>query len=93
MTDRAVLIPRISQIVKRGRFAANRRAGGSEIRMALQTEKARLVSNQHPRIRRAMPLVARLAAFDAHRRVLECKWSTLVAVAFHATGLIRRRIA
>jgi hypothetical protein len=58
--------------------------------VTLQADKTDIGARQHPRIRRAMRLVTRLAAFKAHRSMLERERTALVAMAFEASRLVGR---
>jgi len=87
----AVLKHRRTQIMKRRRHDARhfgRHRG--EIRVTLEAYKTDIGAYQHPRIRRAMRLVTRLAAFKADRSVFEGERSALVAMAGEAPRLIGR---
>ena len=59
-----------------------------EIRVALQADKSDIGARQHSRIGRAVRLMTRLAAFKAHRGMLEGERAALIAVAFEATRLV-----
>ena len=92
MAHCAVLKHRRTQIVKSRRHdARNLRWRRGEKRVTLQAYKTDIGAYQHPRIRRAMRLVTRLAAFKAHRSMFERERSALVAMACEATRLIRRK--
>ncbi len=57
--------------------------------MALQAHEADLGAREHPRIRRAMRLMTRLAAFKPERCMFKRKWTALVAMAPKTSRLIR----
>jgi hypothetical protein len=57
--------------------------------MAFQANKANVGAFQHPRIRRTMRLMTRLAAFKTHGRMFEGKWTPFIAMALEASRLIR----
>ena len=87
----AVLICRASEIVEgRGHAADGVRLGRGEphVGVTLQAHEPLLMAGEHARIRRAVRLVARFAAFHFHRRMLKSKRPALVAVAADATGLV-----
>jgi len=92
MADVTVLEARRAQVVNPGRCGADgaigRRLGPRQIGMAFQAHKPNVRAGQHPRIGRAVGLVARAAAFQAHGSVLEGEGSALVAVALEAAGLV-----
>jgi hypothetical protein len=91
MAHRAVLKHRGTQIVKRRRHdARNFRWRRGENRVTLQAYETDVGARQHPGIRRAMRLMTGLAAFKAHRRMLECEGAALVAVAFEAPRFVGR---
>ena len=56
--------------------------------MTLQANKSDIGARQHSRIGRAVRLMTRLAAFKAHRGMLESEWTALVAVTAEASRLI-----
>ena len=77
--------------MERGRNAAQGardRRRGRCIGVAFQAGKPYFLARQHARIRRTMRLVARRAALEPHRRVLENKRPALVAVAPETTRFV-----
>jgi len=56
--------------------------------VTFQADKANVGARQHPGICRSMRLMTRLAAFKAHRCMLEREWTPFVAMAFEAPRLI-----
>jgi len=89
MANGAVLKYGRSQIVKRRRHDArdlDRRR--RKVGMALQTDEADVGADQHPGISRAMRFVTGLAAFKAHRRMFERKWTPFVTVAAKTARLV-----
>ena len=59
--------------------------------MALKAYQPHLMLGQRPRIRRSMRLMARPAAFQLHRRMVERERSAFIAVAAEAARLIGGR--
>jgi len=59
--------------------------------MALETHETNVGAYQHPRIRRAVRLMTRLATLKTHGRMFERERPALVAMAFEAARLIRRK--
>src|SRR5947209_4124197 len=92
MADVAVLKTRATQIVECRRRGAQRSVGGCrwpwEVRMALQAHESHFVARQHPRIGGAVRLVARRAAFQPHRSVLEGERTSLVTMTLETAGLV-----
>src|ERR1700682_3343869 len=90
----AFLIARRPQIMERrrdhaqSRFDSGRRRG--QVGMALQANKTDFLAREHARIRRSVRLMAARAALKSHWRVLECEWSSLIAVTAEATRFIGR---
>jgi hypothetical protein len=94
MTQRAVLIARISQIMRRaktkaGAFAFDARRVG----VTFQTEQAHLRARQHLGIGRTVWRVTGLTAFCFDRRMLKDKRPLFVRVAFQTRHIARDRIA
>jgi hypothetical protein len=95
MAHRAISEPGVPQVVDRGRNRAYHRltrpyAGGCrDIGVAFQTEVAHLGPDHHPRIRRAVRLMAGAAAFQPHGRVFERKGPALFGVALKAGFFVR----
>jgi hypothetical protein len=91
MTDRAVSKAGRSQIVERWghnsqsgvRFRRHRQVG-----VAFKTHQPYYLPGQHTWIGRAMRLVASATTLKPHGRVLERKWTALVAVAVEASRFI-----
>ncbi len=61
--------------------------------MTLQAYKTDIGAYQHPRIRRAMRLVTRRAAFKAHRCVFECKGTPFVAMTREAPRSLAAKLS
>src|SRR5580692_6106649 len=75
--------------MKRGwHHASNLHRHRWQIRVALQADKSDVGARQHSGIGGAVRLMTRLAAFKAHRSVLEGERAALIAVAFEATRLV-----
>ena len=77
--------------MQRRRHAADEpgfRRDDRQVGMALQAYVAHLRARQHPRIGRAVRLVAGAAAFQPHRSMLEDKRPALVAMALHAARFV-----
>jgi hypothetical protein len=91
VTDRAVLKTWRTQIVERWRHYSDNRARivyAGQIRVALQTNQAHLLPDQHARIGRAMRFMTRPATLKPHGGVLKCKGSAFVPVAVEASRLV-----
>lgn len=91
VTDRAVLKTRGPQIVERRRYHSYNRTRvrrNRQIRVALQTNQAHLLPNQHSRIGRAVRLVTRAATLKPHWGMLKRKGTALVPVAIEASQFV-----
>src|SRR6266849_3367658 len=91
---RAVLEARCSEVMQRRRDAADYdslRGDNRQVGMALQADVTDLMTHQHARVRRSMRFVARSAAFQPHRRMLENERAALVAMALQAARLVAER--
>jgi len=85
MTNRAVAIPRGSQIVKcRWRATHVTRRDG----VALQAQLAHVAAREHSRIGRAVRFVAGGTLLYSYGRMLEWKWAALIAVAFGTAYIV-----
>ena len=92
MADRAILKYRRAQIVKCGRDHAN--GAGlviwcGQVRVTVEAHVLNLRTREHPRIRRTMRLMTRLASFVTNGLMFEGEGSALIAVAIEASGFIR----
>ena len=93
MADRAVLVAGATQIVERRWNAAKSVVLRADVGMALQTLVADFMPGQQFRIGGGVRNVARRAAFQAHRSVLERKRSAFIAVAIGTSVVARHRLA
>ena len=57
--------------------------------MTLEADVLYRLPREHSGVGRTMRLVTSRATFKAHRRVLKCEWTALVAVAIETAGLVR----
>jgi hypothetical protein len=90
VADRAVLVHRQIQIVEcRWNYSSHAdRVISGQVGVAFKTYEAYFVPRQHARIRGAMRLMARGAAFESHRFMLECEGAALIAVAVETSGFV-----
>src|SRR5580692_7332868 len=90
MADRAVLVTWQGQIVECRRNHARHanRVISRQVSVALETHKADLLPRQHPRVRGAVRFMTSGAAFEAHRFVLECERTALIAVAIQTARFV-----
>jgi len=83
----------IIQVVERRRHGAqgaiDRQGGRGQIRMALQADEAHLGAREHPRVGRAMRLMAAPASLEFHRRMFEDEGPRLVGMAAKANLILR----
>src|SRR5207247_4298446 len=87
----AVLEARRAQVMEGGRHYTRGRSGTDrrrQVGVTLQTHLLYYRARQHPRIGGPVRLVARVAAFKTHGRVLERERSALVPMAPEAARLI-----
>jgi len=91
MADRAVLESRRPQIVERRRHhpQGHVRVGGSrQIGVTLETDQANFLARQHPRIRRAVRLVAAPATFKTDYRMLERERTAFIPMTVETSWFI-----
>ena len=95
MAEGTVLEPRAAQIVDRGTHRSQGPVGSGsgrrQVGVALHTDLTYFVARQHARVRGAVGLMARHAAFQAHGSVLERERSDLIAVALGAARFAAAR--
>jgi len=78
--------------VERRRSASRASFGvGQRVGVALQAQQINVADAQHVGIGATVREMARLAAFDLHRRMLENERSLLINVAGEADGVLRGR--
>src|SRR5512146_3047420 len=61
--------------------------------VTLETHRIHVRTGEQARVRGTVRSVTGLATFGLHRRVLEYKWTFLIAVAVEANGILSRSIA
>lgn len=91
MADRAVLESRRPQIVERRRNhpQGHVRVGGSrQIGVTLEADQAHFLARQHPRIRRAVRLVAAAATFKTDYRMLEGERTAFIPMTVETSWFI-----
>ena len=95
VANSAVAKARRRQVMKsRRHYAGNPRglAGQrGQICVAFEADKTHFLADQHLRVRGTVRFMAALAAFLAHRRMLESEWPSFIAVALETTLFVSAR--